>query len=101
MARLFNRMCFSTLGFSEHVIGVILHWETLFQKDASGKDMVDIINENGIIRASELTRRMTSKASGAHHLGDSVIPRWRHAVWTISSSEHHTKSSTGIPMTRL
>ena len=42
-------MCFSTLGFSEHVSGVILHWETLFQKDASGNDMVDISNENVII----------------------------------------------------
>ena len=42
-------MCVSTLGFSDHVSGVILRWETLFQKDASGNDMVDISNENVII----------------------------------------------------
>ena len=45
----YRSMCFSTPGLSEHISGVILHWETLFQKDASGKDIVDIIKENGMI----------------------------------------------------
>ena len=49
MARLFKGMCFSTPGLSEHISGVALHWETLFPKDASGKDMVGIIKENGMI----------------------------------------------------
>eukprot|EP00435_Cladocopium_sp_Y103_P015432 s4003_g3.t1 len=42
-------MCFSTPGLSESISGVILHWETLFQKDATGKAMVDIIKGNGMI----------------------------------------------------
>merc|ERR1719236_187467 len=45
----YRSLCFSTPGLSEHISGVILHWETLFQKDASGKDMVAIISENGMI----------------------------------------------------
>merc|ERR1711879_173683 len=42
-------MCFSAPGLSEFVSGVILHAETLVQSDASGKRMVDIITENGMI----------------------------------------------------
>ena len=42
-------MCFSTPGLSEYICGVILHWETLFQQDAEGKTMVDIIKDNGMI----------------------------------------------------
>merc|ERR1719388_590962 len=45
----YRSMCFSTPGLSEHISGVILHWETLFQTDATGKDMVAIIQENGMI----------------------------------------------------
>merc|ERR1740138_469907 len=32
----YRSMCFSTPGLSEHISGVILHWETLFQDDANG-----------------------------------------------------------------
>merc|ERR1711937_1107043 len=39
----YRSMCFAAPGLSEHISGVILHWETLFQQDASGKEMVDII----------------------------------------------------------
>merc|ERR1719450_158832 len=42
----YRSLCFSTPGLSEFISGVILHWETLFQKDANGKDMVAIITEN-------------------------------------------------------
>merc|ERR1719182_719334 len=45
----YRSMCFATPGLSEHISGVILHWETLFQDDATGKPMVDIIKENGVI----------------------------------------------------
>lgn len=45
----YRSMCFATPGLSEHISGVILHWETLFQKDAQGKDMVAIIKENGML----------------------------------------------------
>merc|ERR1719356_544211 len=43
----YRSMCFSTPGLSDYISGVILHWETLFQKDATGKAMVDIITGNG------------------------------------------------------
>ena len=45
----YRPMCFSTPGLSEHIGGVILHWETLFQRDAQGKAIVDIIKDNGMI----------------------------------------------------
>merc|ERR1712232_1355314 len=38
----------------EHISGVILHWETLFQQDARGKEMVDLINGNGMIPGIKL-----------------------------------------------
>ena len=31
----YRAMCYTTPGLSEHVSGVILHWETLFQSDAA------------------------------------------------------------------
>jgi len=43
----YRSMCFSTPGLSDFISGVILHWETLMQKDATGKAMVDIITGNG------------------------------------------------------
>ena len=45
----YRSMCFSTPGLGEHIGGVILHWETLFQRDAQGKLIVDIIKDNGMI----------------------------------------------------
>eukprot|EP00927_Polykrikos_kofoidii_P047381 TRINITY_DN414_c0_g1_i3.p1 TRINITY_DN414_c0_g1~~TRINITY_DN414_c0_g1_i3.p1 ORF type:complete len:386 (+),score=69.11 TRINITY_DN414_c0_g1_i3:69-1226(+) len=45
----YRSMCFTTPGLSDHVSGVILHWETLFQKDAEGNEMVDLITKNGMI----------------------------------------------------
>merc|ERR1712187_9033 len=42
----YRSMCFSTPGLSDYISGVILHWETLFQDDATGKPMVDIIKGN-------------------------------------------------------
>ena len=43
----YRAMCFTTPGLSQYVSGVILHWETLFQKDGNGKQLVDMIKENG------------------------------------------------------
>ena len=43
----YRAMCFTTPGLSQYVSGVILHWETLFQKDSNGKQLVDMIKENG------------------------------------------------------
>jgi len=45
----YRSMLYKTPGLSEYVSGVILHWETLFQKDADGKQMVDLITANGMI----------------------------------------------------
>jgi len=45
----YRAMCYTTPGLSEHISGVILHWETLFQKDANGKQLVDMIKEAGML----------------------------------------------------
>jgi len=45
----YRAMLYTTPGLSEYCSGVILHWETLFQKDADGKAMVDLITGNGMI----------------------------------------------------
>jgi len=57
----YRSMCFSTPGLSEHISGVILHWETLFQQDATGKDMVAIINENGMIPGIKVDKAYNKK----------------------------------------
>jgi fructose-bisphosphate aldolase class I len=49
-------MCYTTPGLSEHISGVILHWETLFQNDASGTPMVDLINNAGMIPGIKLDK---------------------------------------------
>ena len=45
----YRSMLYKTPGLSENVGGVILHTETLFQSDAEGNKMVDIITGNGMI----------------------------------------------------
>merc|ERR1739848_416897 len=57
----YRAMCFATPGLSEHISGVILHWETLFQKDTSGKDMVDIIKGNGMIPGIKVDKAYDKK----------------------------------------
>jgi fructose-bisphosphate aldolase class I len=49
-------MCYTTPGLSEYISGVILHWETLFQKDAKGNNMVDLIKGNGMIPGIKLDK---------------------------------------------
>eukprot|EP00419_Tripos_fusus_P030580 CAMPEP_0172782346 /NCGR_PEP_ID=MMETSP1074-20121228/203886_1 /TAXON_ID=2916 /ORGANISM="Ceratium fusus, Strain PA161109" /LENGTH=730 /DNA_ID=CAMNT_0013619331 /DNA_START=58 /DNA_END=2250 /DNA_ORIENTATION=+ len=65
----YRSMCFSTPGLSEHISGVILHWETLFQKDASGKDMVDIIQGNGMIPGIKLDKAYDKKGLWGTQVG--------------------------------
>jgi fructose-bisphosphate aldolase class I len=50
----YRSMCFTTPGLSEYISGVILHWETLFQKDADGNEMVDLITKNGMLPGIKL-----------------------------------------------
>lgn len=57
----YRSMCYKTPGLSEHVSGVILHWETLFQKDAEGKEMVDLIRNNGMLAGIKLDKAYDKK----------------------------------------
>lgn len=57
----YRSMCFATPGLSEHIGGVILHWETLFQRDAQGKAIVDIIKDNGMIPGIKVDKGYNKK----------------------------------------
>ena len=52
----YRSMLYTTPGISENISGVILHVETLFQKDAEGKQMVDLITGNGMIPGIKLDK---------------------------------------------
>jgi fructose-bisphosphate aldolase class I len=45
----YRSMLYKTEGLSQYISGVILHTETLYQKDANGTLMVDLITQNGMI----------------------------------------------------
>merc|ERR1719352_852737 len=45
----YRSLLYTSPGLSEYISGVILHTETLFQKDAEGRAMVDLIRDNGMI----------------------------------------------------
>jgi fructose-bisphosphate aldolase class I len=45
----YRAMLYTAPGLSEYISGVILHWETLFQSDAKGNKMVDLINNAGML----------------------------------------------------
>ena len=64
----YRSMCFSTPGLSEHIGGVILHWETLFQRDAQGKAIVDIIKDNGMIPGIKVDKGYNKKLGFAGDL---------------------------------
>jgi len=57
----YRSTCFKSPGLSEHISGVILHWETLFQKDATGKDMAEIIKENGMLVGIKVDKAYNKK----------------------------------------
>ena len=48
--------CFRTPDLNKYISGVILHWETLFQTDAAGNKMVDLITKNGMIPGIKLDK---------------------------------------------
>jgi fructose-bisphosphate aldolase class I len=50
----YRSLIFSAPGLKESISGVILHRETLYQKDASGKEMIDIVRDNGMIGGIKL-----------------------------------------------
>merc|ERR1719183_2583726 len=52
----YRSMLYTTPGLSQYISGVILHWETLFQEDAKGNKMVDLISKNGMIPGIKLDK---------------------------------------------
>ena len=52
----YRSLCFTAPGLSEYISGVILHQETLFQKDANGNAMVDLIREAGMLAGIKLDK---------------------------------------------
>merc|ERR1719199_546149 len=52
----YRSMLYTSAGLSEHISGVILHWETLFQNDAAGNRMVDLITRAGMIAGIKLDK---------------------------------------------
>merc|ERR1719174_1987314 len=61
-----NRAAYRSMGFttpelSENISGVILHWETLFQSDADGNAMVDLITKNGMLAGIKLDKAYNKK----------------------------------------
>jgi len=65
----YRSMCFSTPGLGEYISGVILHWETLFQNDADGKPMVDIITGNGMIPGIKVDKAYDKKGMWGTEIG--------------------------------
>merc|ERR1712048_262785 len=65
----YRSMCFSTPGLSDYISGVILHWETLFQSDASGKPMVDIITGAGMIPGIKVDKAYNKKGMWGTQVG--------------------------------
>lgn len=52
----YRSMLYKTPGLSQYISGVILHWETLFQSDADGNKMVDLITKAGMIPGIKLDK---------------------------------------------
>merc|ERR1719356_196022 len=52
----YRSCCFSTPGLSQYISGVILHVETLFQVDAAGNKMVDLITGGGMLAGIKLDK---------------------------------------------
>lgn len=50
----YRSLCFRTPNLSDSISGVILHTETLFQTDANGDRMVDLINAAGMVAGIKL-----------------------------------------------
>jgi fructose-bisphosphate aldolase class I len=52
----YRSMCFRTPGLGQYISGCILHWETLFQTDAQGQRMVDLLTAQGIVPGIKLDK---------------------------------------------
>lgn len=67
----YRSTCFKAPGLSEHISGCILHTETLYQEDAEGNKMVDLLNKQGIIAGIKLDKGYDKKKGLA---GTSIGP---------------------------
>merc|ERR1712242_32264 len=65
----YRSMCFSAPGLGEHISGVILHWETLFQQDAKGNEMVDLIRNAGMLAGIKLDKGYNKKGMWGTEIG--------------------------------
>ena len=52
----YRSMLYTAPGLSQYISGVILHEETLFQKDAKGNEMTDLISGNGMLVGIKLDK---------------------------------------------
>lgn len=52
----YRSLCFTAPGLSNYISGVILHWETLFQQDADGNEMIDLLNKAGVLAGIKLDK---------------------------------------------
>merc|ERR1712190_297691 len=57
----YRSLCFTTPNLSEYISGVILHWETLFQQDADGNEMVDLLQKGGMLAGIKLDKAYNKK----------------------------------------
>lgn len=57
----YRSLCFKTPNLSDNISGVILHWETLFQQDAEGKEMVDLLAKGGMLAGIKLDKAYNKK----------------------------------------
>merc|ERR1719393_788048 len=57
----YRSLCFKTPGLSDNISGIILHWETLFQSDAEGNKMVDLITKGGMLAGIKLDKAYNKK----------------------------------------
>merc|ERR1719379_728604 len=72
----YRSMCYTAPGLSEHISGVILHWETLFQTDAQGNEMVDLITKNGMLAGIKVDKGYNKKGmwgTGTGPLGHAEV----------------------------
>jgi fructose-bisphosphate aldolase class I len=74
----YRSMLYKTPGLSEYVSGVILHKETLFQCDATGAKMVDLITGNGMIPGIKLDKGYDKKLGLA---GTAAGPLGHQETW--------------------
>merc|ERR1712045_658959 len=65
----YRAMCFSTPGLSDHISGVILHWETLFQEDTAGRKLVDLITGNGMLAGIKVDKAYNKKGIWGTEVG--------------------------------